>query len=159
MTANACSTGRFGTSSRSRLLSRTTRESELVRSRWIPARALLIRRELGATFPDLGTAARAHPSGDASSDQQLAIRPDRIEVDRVRVHDDRAGPVNPHAVQAVHGIPARATAADDEDPGAGEGERVEERLVARPLRALDAHPWSIPAVRIRTACPRAQGER
>ena len=43
ITANACSTGRFGTRSRRRLLSRRINESVRSRRRWIPARAFVIR--------------------------------------------------------------------------------------------------------------------
>src|SRR3989475_800106 len=43
MTAKACSTGRFGTRSSKRLLSRRISESVRSRSRWMPARAFTIR--------------------------------------------------------------------------------------------------------------------
>src|SRR5438034_867889 len=43
ITANACSTGRFGTRSSRRLLSRRINESVRSRRRWIPARAFVIR--------------------------------------------------------------------------------------------------------------------
>src|SRR5205823_2128750 len=85
--------------------------------------------------------------GNAPTDEQLAIRLDRIEVDRIRVHDNRAGSMDPHARQSMDRVPAGAAAADDEDPRASEREGIEERLVPGPLRALESHPGSIP-----TAC-------
>src|SRR3989454_716503 len=97
-------------------------------------------RDLGAPFADLWPTSCPHPARHAPSDQELAVRLNRIEMDRVRVHDDRSGAVDPHAMETVNGVPARATASDHEDLRAGRAERVEERLVPGALRSLEAHP-------------------
>src|SRR2546422_40667 len=73
-------------------------------------------------------------------DQQLAIRLDRIEMNRVRVYDDRSGAVDSHAMQTMNGVPTRAAASDHDDLRAGGAKRVEERLVPGALRGLEAHP-------------------
>jgi len=97
-------------------------------------------RNLGAPLADLRPAAGSHPARHPAADQELAIRLDRIEMHCVGIHNDRSGAVDPHAVQAMDGIPTRASASDYEDLRASEAKRVEERLVPGALRRLDAHP-------------------
>src|SRR3989454_11334692 len=97
-------------------------------------------REPGAPFRDLRWAAGPDPARLPPADQKLAIRLNRIEMHRIRVHDDRAGAVDPHAMETVNGIPTRATTSDHEDLRAGGAKRVEERLVPGALRRLEAHP-------------------
>src|SRR5438309_2144414 len=152
MTAKACSTGRFGTRSSKRLLSRRISESVRSRSRWMPALAFTIRprsarngvvARLITTLPAAWASSAtwgATPVPVPPPDQQLAIRLDRIEMNRVRVYYDRSGAVDSHAMQTMNGVPTRAAASDHDDLRAGGAKRVEERLVPGALRGLEAYP-------------------
>src|SRR5205823_71943 len=131
ITANACSTGRFGTRSSRRLLSRRINESVRSRRRWIPARAFVIRPRSARN----GVVARlitTLPAAWASSATWGATP--------VRVHDDCPGPVDAHAMEAVDRIPAGSAAPDHDDLRPRKGERIEERLVSGALYGLEAHP-------------------
>ena len=97
-------------------------------------------RDLGASLADLRATAGPHAAGHAGSDQQLAVRLDRIEMHGIRVDDDRSSPMDAQAMEPVHGVPAGPAAADDQDLRACEGEGLEERLVPGALCGLDAHP-------------------
>src|SRR5207245_9490036 len=72
-------------------------------------------RDFGAPFSDFRPTAGPHAVRHASADQELAVRLDRIEMHRIRVHDDGSGAVDPHAMETMDGVPTRATASDHED--------------------------------------------
>src|SRR2546428_1650676 len=101
---------------------------------------VLLRVDHSLSPADIRHAACPDPALHALADQQLAIRLDRIEMNRVRVYDDRSGAVDSHAMQTMNGVPTRATASDHDDLRAGRAKRVEERLVPGALRGLEAHP-------------------